>query len=173
MIHVSSRPDWRSTAPARRANERNVFDVPTACAGCLDLGNASTIGSRILRTFLRTTSSSSTLAVPSGRYSRVMRQAPAAALSATVGSSSEPMATSRELPPISSISRRPASHPYQRRAARNVKRASSVPDSTVTLWPMRSSILRRILLLLGASLMADVAIASNCVMSYSSASSMH
>ena len=41
MIHVSSRPDWRSTAPARRANERNVFDVPTACAGCLDLGNSS------------------------------------------------------------------------------------------------------------------------------------
>ena len=33
-----------------------VFDVPTACIGCFDFGNALTIGSRILRMFLRASS---------------------------------------------------------------------------------------------------------------------
>ena len=40
IIDVSTRPGWRITAPARRARERIVFDVPTACIGCFDLGPA-------------------------------------------------------------------------------------------------------------------------------------
>ena len=132
MIHVSSRPDARITAPHKRASERKVLDVPTAWFGCLDCGNTLTIGARILRTSLRTSSSSSGVAIPEGRNSVVTRPAPAGTESATVGSSSEPIATSSEPPPISSTSNRPASQPYQRRAARNVRRASSLPDSTVT-----------------------------------------
>ena len=171
MIDVSTRPGWRITAPARRARERIVFDVPTACIGCFDLGNDLTIGSRILRMFLRAASRSSSSATPlSGRNSRVTRPAPAGTDSATVGSSSEPMATSSEPPPMSMTSKRPASQPYQRRAARKVSRASSTPDSTVTGWPMASSILRRILPPFGASRSAEVARTSSWVISYSSAS---
>ena len=71
---------------------------------------------------------------------------------------------------MSIISRRPASHPYQRRAARNVRRASSSPESTVTRWPMISSTRCRILLPFGASCIADVASASSCETLYCSAS---
>ena len=80
------------------------------------------------------------------------------------------MATSSDPPPMSRTSRRPASHPYQRRAARKVSRASSTPDSTVTGWPIVSSMRRRILPPLGASRNAEVASTSSWVISYSSAS---
>ena len=150
-----------------------VFDVPTACIGCFDFGNSSTIGSRILRMFLRASSKSLSFAIPfSGRSSRVTRPAPAGTDSATVGSSSEPIATSREPPPISMTSSRPASQPYQRRAARKVSLASSTPDSTVTGWPTTFSIRLRILLPFGASRNADVASTSSWVISYSLTSPM-
>ena len=66
-----------------------------------------------------------------------------------------------EPPPMSIISRRPASHPYQRRAARNVRRASSSPESTVTRWPMISSDAVQDLVPFGASCIADVASAGS------------
>ena len=123
--------------------------------------------------FLRAFSRSFSLAIPfSGRNSRVILPAPAGTDNATVGSSSEPMATSSEPPPMSITSRRPASQPYHRRAARKVRRASSTPESTVTGCPMASSMRRRILPPFGASRNADVASTSSWVISYSLASSM-
>ncbi len=47
-----------------------------------------------------------------------------------------PQAISSEPPPMSSTSSRPADQPNQRRAARNVSRASSSPESTRSAVPV-------------------------------------
>src|SRR6218665_1111247 len=65
-----------------------------------------------------------------GGRARVERPAPSGTDSATSGTSSMPCASSSEPPPISNSRMHPDDQPNQRRTARNVSLAWSVPEST-------------------------------------------
>ena len=71
----------------------------------------------------------------SGNHSRVSRPAPSGSDNATSGSSSTPLDSSSEPPPMSMLMIRPALHPYQRRTARNVSRDSSTPGQHLQRHP--------------------------------------
>ncbi|PQM46416.1 hypothetical protein C1Y40_03409 [Mycobacterium talmoniae] len=72
----------------------------------------------------------------SASHSRVSRPAPSGSDNATSGSSSTPLDTSSEPPPMSRLMMRPALQPYQRRTARKVSRDSSTPRSTCNSTPV-------------------------------------
>ena len=89
--------------------------------------------------------------------SRVSRPAPSGSDAIASGSSSIPVATSSEPPPMSIISSRPDDQPNQRRAARKVRRASSWPVITSICAPVCSRILARTCSPFTASRTAEVA----------------
>ena len=89
--------------------------------------------------------------------SLVRRPAPSGSEATASGSSSIPEATSSEPPPMSITSSRPEDQPNQRRAARNVSRASSWPVITLICAPVCSRILARTCSPFTASRTAEVA----------------
>jgi hypothetical protein len=89
--------------------------------------------------------------------SLVRRPAPSGSDALTSGSSSIPDATSSEPPPMSITSSRPEDQPNHRRAARNVRRASSGPVITVICAPVCSRIRPRTCSPFTASRTAEVA----------------
>ena len=101
--------------------------------------------------------------------SRVSRLAPSGSEMATSGSSSTPSAISSDPPPMSRISSLPEDQPNQRRAARNVSRASSWPDRTWMCASLSSRIWASTSSALAASRTAEVANASSSSTPLSSA----
>ena len=89
--------------------------------------------------------------------SRVSLPAPSGSDAIASGSSSIPVATSSEPPPMSITSSRPEDQPNQRRAARKVRRASSWPVITLICAPVCSRILARTCSPFTASRTAEVA----------------
>ena len=89
--------------------------------------------------------------------SLVSRPAPSGSDAIASGSSSIPVATSSEPPPMSITSSRPEDQPNQRRAARKVRRASSWPVITLICAPVCSRIRARTCSPFTASRTAEVA----------------
>ena len=89
--------------------------------------------------------------------SLVRRPAPSGSDAIASGSSSIPVATSSEPPPMSITSSRPEDQPNQRRAARKVRRASSLPVITLICAPVCLRILARTCSPFTASRTAEVA----------------
>src|SRR5882757_6941465 len=150
-------PAPEGAAPVSRANDRNVFEVATVRSGApasSTLAPASAISvasqSRNIATRRRPGGSS-------GSHSRVSRPAPSGSDSATSGSSSTPLDSSSEPPPMSMLMIRPGLQPYQRRTARKVSRDSSTPLSTLSATPVSARTLARTSSEFLASRTADVA----------------
>ena len=134
-VRLTRGPAADGAAPVSRASDRKVFDVATARSGLpasIILAAASAISassqSRSMPTRRRPGGSSAS-------HSRVSRPAPSGSDIATSGSSSTPLDSSSEPPPMSRLMIRPALQPYQRRTARKVKRDSSTPRSTCSCTP--------------------------------------
>ncbi len=135
-VRLTRGPAPDGAAPVSRARDRNVFDVATARSG----GPASSIPAPASASSVASQSRSmATRRRPggsSGSHSRVSRPAPSGSDIATSGSSSTPLDSSSDPPPMSMLMIRPALHPYQRRTARNVSRDSSTPLSTCSATPV-------------------------------------
>ena len=130
-------PRPSGAAPAIRASDRNVLEVPTdpvGRAGPDDTRRATRaiLGPDLLaqRLDVRRVGRVAGQHLP-GEPAGAQRQAETAAS----GSSSRPAASSSEPPPMSSTSSRPLDQPNQRRTARKVSRASSSPSSTWSVDP--------------------------------------
>ena len=132
-------PSAEGAAPEIRASCRNVLDVATARSGCPGRATSAACRAISARTCLRNCRTCSGAGGFPLSQSLVSRAAPNGSEMATSGSSSMPAAISSDPPPMSSINSRPEDQPNQRRAARNVSRAScrgtliATPVASLTL----------------------------------------
>ena len=148
-----------------------VFDDPTTWSGDGRSPNVPDGCGEHLRACVRRRRDLVGAGGSSGRKAMVDRPAPRGSERATSGTSSPPFAISREPPPMSKSRIRSADQPYQRRTARNVRRASSSPESTCSSTPVSRATRASTSSPFAASRMADVAKGSSSSMPASFAAS--